>query len=162
MQIFSWDSTVNQLIFYTACLAGRRQRAARHLCFNIYDTQASGLWYTLAFCMESVWNLQTKHDEWWVVEAIVTGATVHCTMPASQHVSGNHIETTETMRIAQGFISQDILVTNLVDTRTFSKHWHWYYGFHAGAGSVSLLNMADGRCGWRAQRHYTVVTTKAL
>ena len=64
MQNYSWDSTVNQLFLSTACLAWRRQRAARHLCFNIYDTQASGLWCTLAFCMESVWNLQTKHNEW--------------------------------------------------------------------------------------------------
>ena len=84
------------VIFSAACLARLRQRAERHLCFNINVTQASRLWCTLAFCLESVWNLQTKHNEWWVVEAIVTGAAVHCTMPASQHVSGNHIETTET------------------------------------------------------------------
>ena len=104
-RIYSWDSTVNQLFFSTACLAWRRQRAARHLCFNFYDTQASGLWCTLAFCLESVWNLQTKHDEWWVVEAIVTGATVHCTMPAAQHVSGiTTLIPLKHMRTAHGFL----------------------------------------------------------
>ena len=56
----------------------------------------------------------------------------------------NHIETNETHAsiTAHGFISQDASRLNLVDTRTYSKHCHWY-GVRDGAGSVSLFNMAD-------------------
>ena len=75
----------------------------------------------------------------------------HCiTLPPTQttRVGANHIETNETHAscTAHGFISQDVSRLNLVDTRTYSKHCHWY-GVRDGAGSVSLFNMADAGAG---------------
>ena len=66
-----------------------------------------------------------------------------------QHVLGQttlklHIETNETHAscTAHGFISQDVFITDLVDTRTY---YSTVTGMASviGAGSVSLFNMAD-------------------
>ena len=49
------------VIFSAACLARLRQRAERHLCFNIYVTQASVLRGVLAFLYGI--NSTQKHDD---------------------------------------------------------------------------------------------------
>ena len=105
-----------------------------------------------------VWIIVTKHNmmsgEW--RRPLWLGATIHCTMPATQHVMRqNHIETNETHEsfTAHGFISQDVSRLNLVDTRTYSKHWHWYGVRDRSRFGFTVQHGGCRWCGWLSTTH---------